>query len=294
MGIHEALQFWSAWYSQNAKAWETRFAHRRQPIYREVVRRAQIRPGSRVLDIGTGTGGAAIEALAAVGSDGYVVGIDNAEGMLRIAQEKAVRLAARNVEFRLLDMSNLEFPEGSFDSVISSFAIYAAFPPGIGVREAHRVLRKGGKLTFCMFGKGVGGSELAPQLYGAVFTKYLSKQPSDLLRKAREFADFTYLGFMRYGPLAEPADPSAVLGFMRSVGFKNLEASVIHHRSVFPSIEAYVEDRVAVYSPLEYTEMAEADKRAFMEECQAALKPLMTDEGMVSEVEVLFFSGTRT
>lgn len=293
MEIREALQFWSEWYSRNADAWETRFARRRQPIYQELVKRAGLSPGSRVLDIGTGTGGAATEALGAVGASGHVIGIDASEGMLHIVEEKAARLAVGNVEFALMDMSSLQFPDESFDHVISSFAIYASFPPGVGVKEAYRVLRKGGQLTFTMFGKGVGGSDLLPQIYGAIFDKYRTRQPSDFLRKAREAAVLTYLGFFRYGPLAEPSDPSSVLGFLRGVGFRDLEASVVHHQTVFPTIEDFVEDRAAVFSPIEYAEMTDEDKHRFIDECRAAIKPLVSHEGVVLEVEVMFYSGIK-
>ena len=292
MEIKEALQIWSEWYSRNAEVWDARVVPRWEPLYKELVRRANIPAGSKVLDVGTGTGTAALVALRAVGSDGHVIGIDNSEGMLRIAEEKARKLAANNIEFRRMDLSSLDFPEGRFDRVISSFAIYGSFPPGVGLKEAHRVLQKGGKLAFSMYGKPVQESSHII-IYGGIFEKHRTKEPSASLRKMREASAIIGLGFCRYGPLSEPSEPSAVLRFLREVGFQDVEASMTHRRIVFPSIEGFVEDRVAVFSPIEYSEMTEQDRRELMDECLAALRPFLSDEGLVSEVEVIYYTGYK-
>lgn len=293
MDMKEAMRFWTEWYSQNAEVWDLRFALRRTALYQQLVRRAQMAPGSRVLDVGTGTGDAAMQALQAVGPDGSVVGIDNAEGMLGVARTKVERLAAGTIEFQLMDLSRLEFPDESFDHVISSFAIYSSFPPGAGLREAYRVLRHGGKLTFSMFGKHLGASSLINQIYGTIFERYQPGKPSELLQRAREASALTYLGIMRYGPLSEPSDPSAVLGFMRSVGFRDVEAAIIHHRAVFSTIDEFVEDRSLLFFPIVYAEMTSEAREAFMEECRTSMQPLSSDGGLVVEVEVMFYRGTK-
>lgn len=119
-----------------------------------------------------------------------------------------------------MDMSKLSFPEGSFDHVISSFAIYGSFPPGIGLREAHRVLKNGGKLAFSMLGKPLEGSgfhDVALKIYG----RHLTGQPSELLKKLRQAMQIgVVFGFFSYGALSEPSEPSSVLRIMRGLGFK--------------------------------------------------------------------------
>ena len=144
MDIKEAQQAWSDWYGSIAEAYDAKSLRRWQPERQELIRRANIAPGSKVLDIGTGTGEAAFEALKAVGPSGRIIGIDNTEGMLRIARQKAEKSGASNIEFKQMDMSKLTFPEDSFDHVVSSLAIYGSFPPGVGIREAYRVLKKDG------------------------------------------------------------------------------------------------------------------------------------------------------
>lgn len=100
LDIKEAFQAWSDWYGLRAKEYEATKARRWEPVYRRLVKCAGIAAGSKVLDIGTGTGGAALEAAKAAGSHGYVIGTDSADGMLSIAKEKSEKLGITNVEFK--------------------------------------------------------------------------------------------------------------------------------------------------------------------------------------------------
>ena len=69
--------------------------------------------GRRVLDVGTGTGRAAI-ALANRGA--RVTGIDASTEMLRVARERAA--AGRPIDFAVGDAHALEFPDRAFDAVV--------------------------------------------------------------------------------------------------------------------------------------------------------------------------------
>ena len=77
--------------------------------------------GSRVLDVGCGTGELLIEA----GRRGVRgIGIDTSEAMLAIAQKKSKnRNLGRRVDFKLGDALNLSFAKGSFDIVVSTLMI---------------------------------------------------------------------------------------------------------------------------------------------------------------------------
>ncbi len=70
--------------------------------------------GRRVLDVGTGTGRAAI-ALARRGA--IVTGVDASAEMLAVAEQRA-RAAAVQIEFRRDDAHHLDFPDRAFDAVV--------------------------------------------------------------------------------------------------------------------------------------------------------------------------------
>ena len=116
------------------------------PIARRLVHLARLRAGSTVLDVGTGTGVVALEAAPYVVPGGQVTGIDLSHGMLAVAREHAKRSAAA-IEFREMDAEHLDFANGSFDSVVSLFALLHFPDPLQALREMHRVLKPGGSLA---------------------------------------------------------------------------------------------------------------------------------------------------
>ena len=116
------------------------------PLARRMVSLAGLHPGDRVLDVGTGTGIVALEAVARVLPGGSVLGIDLSEGMLETARSRAVA----GVEFRRMDAEALELEDGSFDVVLSLFALLHFPDPLRALREMHRVLRPGGRLVLAV------------------------------------------------------------------------------------------------------------------------------------------------
>ena len=100
---------------------------------------AQVGPGSRALDVATGTGDLALE-LARRGAE--VTGMDFAPAMLEIAREKAPGLT-----FEEGDALALRYPDGSFDAVTVGFGArnFADLDRGLG--EMTRVTRPGGRVV---------------------------------------------------------------------------------------------------------------------------------------------------
>jgi ubiquinone/menaquinone biosynthesis C-methylase UbiE len=112
-----------------------------------LVGEARVRPGQRLLDLGSGTGYPALLAAQAVGPKGSILGIDLAEPMLEVARRKATALGLRNVIFRAGDVSSLPAEANSFDAVISRFCLM--FLPDVpkAAAEIARVLKPGGYLA---------------------------------------------------------------------------------------------------------------------------------------------------
>ena len=110
-----------------------------RPVAAEVVRRARLRPGESVLDIGTGTGNAA--ALAR-GEGRQVCGIDAAPAMLEIA-----RAEIPDVTFEEMDFTALRFHDAIFDVVLAVHALLFADDQRAALAEWRRVTRPGGRLS---------------------------------------------------------------------------------------------------------------------------------------------------
>jgi ubiquinone/menaquinone biosynthesis C-methylase UbiE len=108
-----------------------------------------LKAADRVLDAGTGTGFAALHAARQVGSQGgAVVGVDLSQGMLSEARAEAAASSLTNIEFIQCDATALtQFPDASFDVVTAATSLIY-IPVVEGLREWHRLLRRGGLMAF--------------------------------------------------------------------------------------------------------------------------------------------------
>lgn len=106
----------------------------------------RIKEGDIVLDLGSGAGFDVFLAAKKVGASGRVIGIDMTEEMIKKAKENAEKYNYKNVEFKLGDIENLPIENNSIDVIISNCVINLA-PDKLKVfKEAHRVLKTGGKM----------------------------------------------------------------------------------------------------------------------------------------------------
>jgi demethylmenaquinone methyltransferase/2-methoxy-6-polyprenyl-1,4-benzoquinol methylase len=111
--------------------------------------RARVGPGSRVLDIATGTGDLALELARRVQPGGEVLGSDFSESMLERAREKAARAmsAEARPRFEWADALALPHEEDSFDAATVGFGVRNFADLGAGLAEMARVVRPGGRVV---------------------------------------------------------------------------------------------------------------------------------------------------
>ena len=100
---------------------------------------ARVGPGSRALDVATGTGDLAV-ALRARGAE--VVGLDFSERMLEVARGKAPQ-----IRFERGNALELPYEDGSFDAVTVGFGARNFADLDRGLREMARVARPGGRVV---------------------------------------------------------------------------------------------------------------------------------------------------
>jgi len=97
----------------------------------------------RVLDLGCGYGWHCIYAMEHGASS--VVGVDISHKMLEVAKEKT---HFPQIEYKCCAMEDVEFPEESFDVILSSLAFHYVADYEILVKKIYRILKSGGKLVF--------------------------------------------------------------------------------------------------------------------------------------------------
>jgi ubiquinone/menaquinone biosynthesis C-methylase UbiE len=106
---------------------------------------ADLRPGDRVLDLGSGGGIDVLLSARRVGPTGFVIGLDMTEEMLDLARRNAADAGATNVEFRLGRIEDIPLPDAGVDVVISNCVVNLSPDKAAALAEAHRVLVPGGR-----------------------------------------------------------------------------------------------------------------------------------------------------
>lgn len=109
-----------------------------------------ISASDKVLDAGCGVGGAAM--FLAETKNTEVVGITLSEKQLSYATKIAKKKQLdNNVSFKLMDYTNTSFEDQSFDVVWACESMTSAPDKSLFIKEAFRVLKKGGRLIVCDF-----------------------------------------------------------------------------------------------------------------------------------------------
>lgn len=115
------------------------------PIYHIVLDKTNVGRGTRLLDVGCGTG-MATQLAAKLGAD--ITGLDASEAELVIARERVP-----NGDFRSGEMEELPYVDASFDVVTGFNSFQFAQDPVNALRQARRVVKQGGYVAMVAWGK---------------------------------------------------------------------------------------------------------------------------------------------
>jgi demethylmenaquinone methyltransferase/2-methoxy-6-polyprenyl-1,4-benzoquinol methylase len=171
----------------------------------------------KVLDIATGTGDFAIEALKS-GADN-IIGVDISEGMLKVGREKIEKLGlSSKIELQKGDSENLSFEKESFDAVIAAFGVRNFENLEKGLSEMRRVLKPHGIVIILEFSK----PRKFPfkQLYNFYF-KNILPLVGRMISKDR--AAYTYLP----ESVGQFPDGPEFLKIMTKTGFNSVECKLL-------------------------------------------------------------------
>lgn len=186
-----------------------------KPMAVDLVERADLQPGERVLDVACGTGIVARLAAEKIGAKGAVTGLDANPGMLQVA--KAAMTPDVPARWEEADAHKMPFEDGSFDAVLCQLSFQFMEDKPAALREMHRVLVEGGRAAlnvpgpivpmFAAFG-GALGRHIGPEVNGFVQAVF-SLHDVDLIRGLMDgagFRDVVVEGKMKTLTLPPPRD----------------------------------------------------------------------------------------
>lgn len=227
------------------------------PFGRAVADAADLAAGSRVLDVGCGTGALTAAVVDRVGAGGTVVGLDPNPQMLAVARRKP--WPVRWVDGRA---EALPFGDGHFDAVVSQFAMMFFDDRVQALREMRRVLRPAG--TLCV------------AVCDAVETSPGYARLADLLQRlfGREVADAFRAPFAL-------GDRQRLLDLCARSGWPQAEVASRSAEVGFASIDALVSaERACVWTLGGLLDAAQFDR--LRAEARHELQPFVRVDGSVS------------
>lgn len=200
---------------------------------------AQIKPGSVVIDLGSGAGNDCFVARSQTGETGKVIGIDFTEAMIAKARANAEKLGYNNVEFRQGDIEHMPVGAGVADVIVSN-CVLNLVPNKDGVfKEIYRVLKQGGHFS--------------------ISDVVLVGELPDALRQAAE---------MYAGCVSGAIQKDEYMGLINKNGFKNVtiqkEKAIVIPDDILSAylsaeqIQAFKQSNTGIYSITVYAEKPEA------------------------------------
>jgi ubiquinone/menaquinone biosynthesis C-methylase UbiE len=118
---------------------------------RQLVEFAGLKEGDEVLDVASGKGASLFSSIDKVGSDGKVIGIDIAVGMVNEVNLKIQSRGVKNADAMVMDAESLAFANETFHHILCGFGVFFFPNYKVAFHEFMRVLKKGGRISFTTF-----------------------------------------------------------------------------------------------------------------------------------------------
>jgi ubiquinone/menaquinone biosynthesis C-methylase UbiE len=198
-----------------AQGYDRAMARVLEPFVPDLLAACRLRPGSRLLDVGTGTGLVAAAAATLPGTAVRVVGLDVSPAMLRRARDRVAQLGVTLVTG---DAEALPCRDGSFDAAVGHFVLVFLARPAASLAELRRVLHPGGRIAVTALTRPEATA------YGPVLEALGRRAP-----RARALLD----------RLCSLGTSAHLAGLLARAGFREVDVQVLRHALRWASFEDY-------------------------------------------------------
>jgi SAM-dependent methyltransferase len=271
----KSSEVWAS--GETASGWKRGAAARGQalePLTELMLDLAGVTVGSKVLDLGAGSGDQTVLAARRIGPGGIVLATDISASMLALTQEAARAADLPNVQTRVMDAQRLELESGSFDAAMARFSLQ--FVPDVqrALAEVRRVVKPGGRFAAVVFSAVERNPfRAAPQ---AIASRLAGKQ------------------FPESGPGQWALnDPTMLLGAFRQAGFRDVDIRPVPFVYRFQSLADAVRNLKEAQPPLAklLDELSEDDQATAWAEINETLQSLVGPDGFAAPSEALIVVG---
>jgi ubiquinone/menaquinone biosynthesis C-methylase UbiE len=144
--------------------YEKSWAEQLKPAQNLLIDMADLKKGERVIDIACGTGLVSFMAADKVGSNGFVLGTDISDNMIRAAQDILSNENFKNIDFLRMDAEDLTISDNNFNVSLSALGLMYYPDPLKACEEMKKVLIAGGRAAAAVWGarKNCGWAEIFP------------------------------------------------------------------------------------------------------------------------------------
>ena len=238
---------------------------------------ADVRAGSRVLDVAAGAGEQSLVAARRVGPSGFVLATDIASNLLVFAAEAARQAGLTNVETRVMDGENLELEAEAFDAVISRVGLIYFPDQQRALTGMRRVLKPGGKVAAIVYST-------------AENNKFFSLPVAIIRRRAQLPPPLPG----QPGPFSLGSPGVLEEAFTRA-GFRDVQTRVVAAPLRLPSATEFVRFARESFGALHQmlAGLTEAERAAAWEEIEQALRTFEGPEGFEGPCELVIGVGTK-
>lgn len=268
-------------WNKSAKGWSDSDVHIRAWLKEStklMLDLAEVKKGSRVLDVAAGAGDQTLDIVERVGPTGHVLASDLSPTILDFAKDKVLRAGYNNVEIKVVDGESLDVEDASFDAAICRLGLMFFPDPLKGLQNMFRALKPKGRACVMVFSSPATNPCIATLVSTALM--HAGMPPRDPYRP---------------GGLLSLGKPGLIDALFQNAGFSHVKTTTVSAPFNLPSVKDYLAFIASSAGPILQilNNLSDAAKATAWADIEDRLSVYTTKVGWEGPNELLLTEGRR-